>query len=81
MGFMMQILLQLGLGPPEFIILFLILVSIFIYMGRWVYIDATERGSRWAWQWAVGIVFLFILGIIPGFFGVVVYLAARESSE
>ncbi len=36
-------------------------------LGRWIYRDATARGSEWAWQWATGIPMLLVLGFVPGF--------------
>lgn len=72
------VVLQIGLpGAAELGILLLVILLLAAVVGRWVYNDAKRRGSDWAWQWAVGIVLLFLLGIVPGLFGVIVYLLVR----
>ena len=70
--------LQFGVpGGPELLIVLLILVIPGVLVGRWIYRDASKRGSDWAWQWAVGIVFLFVAGLVPGLLGVIIYLLVR----
>lgn len=75
---MTHVALQIGLpGGPELVILVLIFALLAVVVGRWVYRDARARGSDWAWQWAVGIIFLFFLGLVPGVLGVLVYVLVR----
>ena len=70
--------LQFGVpGGPELLILLIIFVIPGVLVGRWIYRDARKRGSNWAWQWAVGIVFLFVAGLVPGLLGVIIYLLVR----
>lgn len=75
----------LQMGPPgavELGVVLLIGLLLAAFVGRWVYRDAKQRGSDWAWQWAVGIVILFLFGLVPGLLGVVIYLLVRgEKSE
>ena len=71
-------LLQLGVpGVVEFGIVLLIILLIAGVVGRWVYRDAKAWGSDWAWQWAVGIVLLLLVGFVPGLLGIVTYLIVR----
>ena len=70
--------LQFGIpGGPELLITLLIFFVVFGLIGRWVYNDAKSRGSEWAWQWGVGIAFLFLVGLIPGMFGIIIYFLIR----
>lgn len=70
--------LQFGIpGGTELFIILIIVLLLGLVVGRWVYRDAKKRGSDWAWQWAVGIVFLFLLGLVPGLLGVIIYLLVR----
>lgn len=65
-------------GATELIIVFvLIYIPILFLIGRWVYRDAKARNSNWAWQWAIGIVVLFLAGLIPGLLGIIIYLLVR----
>ncbi len=64
-------------GGTELLILLVILAVVGIFVARWVYNDAKSRGSEWAWQWAVGIVFLFIMGLVPGIIGLLAYFWVR----
>ena len=64
-------------GGPELIIIFLVLFIAFGLIGRWVYRDARSRGSDWAWRWGVGIALLFLMGLVPGLFGILVYVVTR----
>lgn len=59
------------------ITLLLIAIGILMLIGRWIYFDAKSRGSDWAWQWATGVPFLFVLGVVPGMLAVVIYLLVR----
>lgn len=61
----------------ELLVILLIVLLLTAVVGRWVYRDARARGSDWAWQWAVGIVLLFLIGLVPGLLGVIVYLLVR----
>lgn len=66
-------------GALELLVFFLfIIVPILFLIGRWVYHDATARGSEWAWQWGVGIAILFLFGLIPGVLGLIIYLFFRD---
>lgn len=70
--------LQFGIpGGPELLIIFLIFFVVFGLVGRWVYNDAKSCGSEWAWQWGVGIAFLFLAGLVPGLLGIIIYLLVR----
>lgn len=75
---MNPVILQLGLpGGPELLVVLLVVLLVAGVVGRWIYRDARARGSGWAWQWAVGIVLLFLVGLVPGLLGVVIYLLVR----
>lgn len=68
------------LAPPggvELLVLLVVFALIGVLVGTWIYRDATDRGSAWAWQWAVGILLLFVVGLVPGVVGVVAYLLVR----
>lgn len=70
-------ILQIVPGAMELMVLLIILFLLGGVIGRWVYRDAKARGSEWAWQWAVGIVILFVVGFVPGIVGILIYLGAR----
>ncbi len=70
-------LLQLPLGPIELTIYFAAVAIVLSIVGRRIYRDAKARGSNWAWQWAVGIVFLLLAGLGPGVIGVLLYVTVR----
>ena len=61
-------------GAPELVVILLVLVVAFGLIGRWVYRDAKSRGSEWAWQWGVGIAVLFLMGLVPGLLGILIYV-------
>jgi hypothetical protein len=65
-------------GGPELLIVLLLALIIVVFVGRWVYRDAKARGSKWAWQWSVGISVLFFFGLVPGLLGLVIYLFLRD---
>lgn len=46
---------------------FIIIIPLLFLIGRWVYRDATARGSEWAWQWSVGISVLIAFTLSPNF--------------
>lgn len=50
-------------------------------LGRWIYHDATERGSEWAWQWATAIPFFVFTGIVPGLLLLIIYLQLRQDAQ
>jgi hypothetical protein len=64
-------------GAPELVVILLVLVVAFGLIGRWVYRDAKSRGSEWAWQWGVGIAVLFLMGLVPGLLGILIYVTVR----
>ncbi|SIR20999.1 hypothetical protein [Natronorubrum daqingense] len=64
-------------GLPELIMATLLIVFISVLAGKWVYDDAKSRQSGWAWQWGVGIAFLFLAGIFPGIVGLLIYVITR----
>ena len=64
-------------GPELLLILFIVFVLLFGILGRWIYRDAKDRGSDWAWQWATGIPIMFILGLVPGLLATIIYLLVR----
>lgn len=64
-------------GGPELLILLVMFAILGVIVAAWIYRDASSRGSPWAWQWAVGIVFLFMIGLIPGIVGLLMYLGVR----
>lgn len=71
--------LQVGLpGAPELLIVLIILLIPGALVGWWVYRDAKERGSGWAWQWGVVVALLFPAGLVPGLLGVIIYLLLRR---
>ena len=65
-------------GGAELSIILVILFIVFGLVGRWVYRDAKSRGNEWAWQWGVGIAFLFLAGLVPGLLGLLIYVSVRE---
>ncbi len=54
-----------------------VLAVLYATLGRWLYRDASRRGSEWAWQWATGIPALLLLGVVPGLLNLIVYLLVR----
>lgn len=75
---MTAIALQVGVpGAAELLIILIIVAILAGIVGRWVYRDARSRGSEWAWQWAVGIVILFLFGLVPGVLGLIIYILVR----
>lgn len=48
-----------------YLIIFIIVIAI-LYIARWVYRDATARGSDWAWQWALVTAISFFTALVPG---------------
>ena len=64
-------------GAPELVVILLVLVVAFGLIGRWVYRDEKSRGSEWAWQWGVGIAVLFLMGLVPGLLGILIYVTVR----
>lgn len=63
----------LAVGFPEMILLTMLTVLLAILTGKWIYEDASARGSDWAWQWGVGVGSLFLLGVLPGVLAVTTY--------
>lgn len=58
--------IELAVTAVQFLVAFVILVA----LGRWLYRDASSRGSEWAWQWATGIPLVFLASVIAGPIGV-----------
>jgi hypothetical protein len=56
-------------------------IVVFVIVVRWVHRDAKKHGSNTPWLWGIGVGVLFLLGIVPGLFGVIVYLLARKNVE
>ena len=76
--------LQVGLpvpGLPELMILLIIFGVFGVLFGRWIYRDAKSRGSAWAWQRAVGIFLLFLIGLVPGLIGLALYFGLRGERQ
>ncbi|MFC7231890.1 hypothetical protein ACFQMM_11595 [Saliphagus sp. GCM10025308] len=68
-------------GAPamdELMILLFIFGVFGVVIGGWIYRDARSRGSTWAWQWAVGVFFLFLTGFVPGLVGLAIYFDRRK---
>jgi hypothetical protein len=59
-----------------YLVIFIIFLVI-LYIARWVYRDATARGSDWAWQWAFVTAIAFFAGIVPGVVVFVIYYYLR----
>ncbi|WP_418282230.1 hypothetical protein [Halorubrum sp. DTA98] len=55
------------------------LLVLWATLGRWLYKDAKDRGSEWAWQWGFGTPLAVIAGIDVMLLVVVIYLLVRES--
>lgn len=55
------------------------LLVLWATLGRWMYTDATERGSEWAWQWGFGTPLTVVAGLEVLLLVVVIYLLLRES--
>lgn len=61
----------------EFIIVFAVFLALYPTLGLWVYRDAEDRGSKWAWQWGFGLpitVFLSYTGYLYVLAGPLVFL-------
>lgn len=54
-----------------------VLAVLYATLGRWLYRDASRRGSEWARQWATGIPALLFLGLVPGLLVLIIYLLVR----
>lgn len=54
-----------------------VLAVLYATLGRWLYRDASRRGSEWAWQWATGIPALLLLAVVPGLLVLIIYLLVR----
>ncbi len=73
-----------SMGPPgaaELGILLVLLTIVGIVVGRWIYRDAKQRESPWAWQWGAGTAMLFVLGLMPGLFAVLAYFILRPHAD
>ncbi|PAU84499.1 hypothetical protein CK500_02980 [Halorubrum salipaludis] len=55
------------------------LIVLWATLGRWIYKDAKDRGSEWAWQWGFGTPLTVIAGIDVMLLVVVIYLLLRNS--
>lgn len=71
-------MVQIGLGAVELVALYLVFLTVVLMVGAWIYRDAANNNSTWAWQWATGIVILFHVGIVPGVIAVTVYAVFRN---
>jgi len=54
------------------------LLVLWATLGRWLYRDAKDRDSDWAWQWGFGTPLAVIGGIDVMLLVVVIYLLVRE---
>lgn len=60
-----------------------VLVGVFVLLllagsaGYWVYLDGTKRGIDRAPWWGLGVLWLLLLGVVPGLIALVVYLHRR----
>ena len=74
--------IQIGVpGAVELTIILLMFAVIGFIAGRWVYRDASTRGSTWAWQWGVAVGLLLVSGLVPGIIAAVIYLLFRPSER
>ena len=55
------------------------LLVLWATLGNWLYKDASERDSDWAWQWGFGTPLAVIAGIDVMLLVVVIYLLVRNS--
>ena len=55
------------------------LLVLWATLGRWIYKDAKDRGSGWAWQWGFGTPLTVIAGLDVMLLVVVIYLLLRNS--
>jgi len=55
------------------------LLALWATLGRWLYRDAKDRGSDWAWQWGFGTPLTVIAGIDVMLLVIVIYLLLRIS--
>ena len=55
------------------------LLVLWATLGNWLYKDASERDSDWAWQWGFGTPLTVIAGIDVMLLVVVIYLLVRNS--
>lgn len=76
---MIDLVLQTAQNLSAWAILLVIpLISLFV--ARWVYRDATARGSEWAWQWAV-LTALTLLAPPVGFGVLALYFLLRGDRD
>jgi len=59
-----------------YLVIFLIVIGI-LFIARWVYRDATARGSDWAWQWAFITAITLFAGLVPGVIVFFIYYSLR----
>ena len=55
------------------------LLVLWATLGRWIYKDAKDLGSDWAWQWGFGTPLTVIAGLDVMLLVVVIYLLLRNS--
>ncbi|EMA68182.1 hypothetical protein C461_06359 [Halorubrum aidingense JCM 13560] len=55
------------------------LLALWATLGRWIYNDAEDRNSGWAWQWGFGTPLTVIAGLEVMLLVVVIYLLLRDS--
>ena len=55
------------------------LLVLWATLGRWLYRDAKNRNSEWAWQWGFGTPLAVIAGLDVMLSVVVIYLLLRKS--
>lgn len=67
-----------GFGPVE-VGIFVLIVA--LAGGYWVYRNSRRRDDPIEWYWIIGIVALFLFGIIPGLIGIYLYLRTRQAYE
>ena len=64
--------------PPNDLVAFIVIATILASaFAVWIYRDATARGSAYPREWAVGLVVLFLAGVLPGLVGLGAYLWVR----
>ncbi|SDY83148.1 hypothetical protein SAMN05216564_11139 [Halopenitus persicus] len=57
------------------------LAILYATVGRWIYADARNRGSEWAWQWGFGTPLTVFLGVDVFLLVIVIYLLLRASDD
>ncbi len=77
----MSDLVPVEFTTPAGVFALLGLAILYVTVGRWLYVDARDRGSEWSWQWGFGTPLTVFLGIDVFLLVIVIYLLLRASAD